>query len=67
MKIPTMGEAMEHSIADRDELVLSDKCPYMYHDTPQWRQMGKGGEDEKAYYFNVSSLILFCLHPPRFM
>ncbi|PLW07465.1 hypothetical protein PCANC_05466 [Puccinia coronata f. sp. avenae] len=53
MKIPTMGEAMEHSIADRDELVLSDKCPYMYHDTPQWRQMGKGGEDEKAYYFNI--------------
>jgi len=48
-----MDEAMEHSRADRDELILSDKCPFMYHDTPQWRKMGKGGDDEKAYYFNI--------------
>ncbi|OAV94571.1 hypothetical protein PTTG_03794 [Puccinia triticina 1-1 BBBD Race 1] len=51
MKIPTMDEALEHSRTDRDE--LPEDCPFRYHDSKQWKQMSKGGDDEKAYYLNI--------------
>lgn len=51
MKIPTMDEALEQSMEGREP--MSEGSPFMYHDSKQWKQMSKGGDDEKAYYLNI--------------
>ncbi|KAG0151043.1 hypothetical protein CROQUDRAFT_37372 [Cronartium quercuum f. sp. fusiforme G11] len=52
MKHRSMSESQR--ISDRERAPLPRKgSPFLYHDSPEWKNMGRGGEDEKNYYIRI--------------